>query len=44
LHTHVYGDFAYVRGLAVMRNDDGKLPVRIALRIFLSIAMGAGSV
>jgi ketosteroid isomerase-like protein len=28
LHAHVYGDFAYVRGLAVIRSDDGKLPVK----------------
>ena len=24
LRAHVYGDFAYARGLAVIRSDDGK--------------------
>jgi ketosteroid isomerase-like protein len=28
LHAHVYGDFAYVRGLSVTRSDDGKPPVK----------------
>jgi ketosteroid isomerase-like protein len=28
LHAHLYGDFAYVRGLAVIRSDDGKPPVK----------------
>jgi ketosteroid isomerase-like protein len=28
LHAHVYGDFAYVRGLAVIGRDDGKPPVK----------------
>jgi len=28
MHTHVYGDFAYVRGLAVNRSDDGKPSVK----------------
>ena len=28
LHAHVYGDFAYVRGLGVTRRDDGKPPVK----------------
>jgi ketosteroid isomerase-like protein len=28
LHAHVYGDFAYVRGLGVRRSDDGKPPVK----------------
>jgi ketosteroid isomerase-like protein len=28
LHAHVYGDFAYARGLAVIRSDDGKPPVK----------------
>jgi len=28
LHAHVYGDFAYARGLAVIRSDDGKHPLK----------------
>jgi ketosteroid isomerase-like protein len=28
LHAHVYGDFAYARGLAVIRRDDGKPPLK----------------
>jgi len=28
LHAHLYGDFAYVRGLSVNRTDDGKPPVK----------------
>jgi len=28
LHAHVYGDFAYVRGLGVTRRDDGKPSVK----------------
>lgn len=28
LHAHLYGDFAYVRGLGVIRSDDGKRPVK----------------
>jgi len=28
LHAHVYGDFAYVRGLAVITRDDGKPPAK----------------
>jgi len=28
LHAHVYGDFAYVRGLGVNRKDDGKPPMK----------------
>ena len=28
LHAHVYGDFAYARGLAVIRSNDGKPPVK----------------
>jgi ketosteroid isomerase-like protein len=28
LHAHVYGDFAYVRGLGVTSSDDGKPPVK----------------
>jgi ketosteroid isomerase-like protein len=28
LHAHMYGDFAYVRGLAVIKSDDGKTTVR----------------
>jgi hypothetical protein len=27
LHARVYGDFAYVRGLGVIRSDSGKPPV-----------------
>jgi ketosteroid isomerase-like protein len=28
LHAHVYGDFAYARGLGVIRSGDGKPPVK----------------
>ena len=28
LHAHVYGDFAYARGLGVSRSDDGKPAVK----------------
>ena len=28
LHAHVYGDFAYVRGLGVNKRDDGKPPLK----------------
>lgn len=28
LHARVYGDFAYARGLAIIRSDDGKPPVK----------------
>jgi ketosteroid isomerase-like protein len=28
LHARVYGDFAYARGLAVIRRDDGKPPMK----------------
>jgi len=28
LHAHVYGDFAYAPGLAVIRSDDGKPPLK----------------
>ena len=28
LHAHVYGDFAYARGLAVIKSDDGKPPLK----------------
>ena len=28
LHAHVYGDFAYVRGLGVTTTDDSKFPVK----------------
>jgi len=28
LHAHIYGDFAYVRGLAVITRDDRKPPVK----------------
>lgn len=27
LHAHVYGDFAYARGVAVIATDDGRPPV-----------------
>lgn len=43
LLAHLYGDFAYVRGVGVTTGDDEKVLRRIALPIFLSIAMGAGS-
>ena len=28
MHAHVYGDFAYVRGLGVTKKDDAKPPVK----------------
>jgi len=28
LNAHVYGDFAYARGLAVIRSHDGKPPLK----------------
>lgn len=28
LHAHVYGDFAYARGLGVITSDDGKPPLK----------------